>query len=165
MQDLEHLLDALSAGPRDAVFLAEKIARKERDSLNKEALLQTSNGALARQTLRDLPPIGHPLTPLLAVLTWLDAHEVVFLTMVELVRFVSSGAWYRSYKRLVSTGMYLASPSTLTEKEKKPSQTIELELLLHDATRVGAFPDEQPPTDHGPTDHRRRSSAKTTMWT
>jgi hypothetical protein len=108
MSELEALLDALSAAPRDAQRQAERIARQEREQLeadvDKAASVSSSDARppgspaaaaaeVARAALASLLPLEHPLTPLLSLLTWLDAREISFRNMQQLIRTVSTGAW------------------------------------------------------------------------
>lgn len=103
MGDLESLLDALAQGPRDAMMLAEKLARKEREALEKEAAaapMGEPRGDAALAALAALPPLSHPIAPLLALLSWLDKQEATFPTVQALVRSVSSGSWSHTFKQL-----------------------------------------------------------------
>jgi hypothetical protein len=105
MSELEALLDALSAAPRDGQRQAERIARQEREQLEADvdkaaASSDARSGSLtaaaaeaARAALASLLPLEHPLAPLLSLLTWLDAREISFRNMQQLIRTVSTGAW------------------------------------------------------------------------
>ena len=103
MGDLESLLGALAQGPRDAAMLAEKLARKEREAMEKEvaaAPMGETRADAALAALAALPPLSHPIAPLLALLSWLDKQEATFPTVQALVRSVSSGAWSHTFKQM-----------------------------------------------------------------